>query len=189
MPERDTAYELSAPERGSGLKLPRELLEPQLGKPSPLARNAVIIVAGSGPQAAAAAPAAQLYADEMVKLSCAYASVLTNIGSARHWYLMSAKHGLLRPDQVVEPYAEIWDWKYLGGERARAMLVKIWFDLARVSDVKPSTLIILADPRIVDVLGEAASRTGMKTEVPLLDLKPGPAKLWLAGQLKKLGVS
>jgi hypothetical protein len=46
-----------------------------------------------------AAPAGDLYISPLFRALRAYA-----IANADKWYILSAEHGLLRPDQVVAPY-------------------------------------------------------------------------------------
>lgn len=45
------------------------------------------------------APARDLYLSELFRRYRAYA-----IANANRWYILSAKHGLLDPDQVIAPY-------------------------------------------------------------------------------------
>lgn len=45
------------------------------------------------------APARELYVSQLFKKASAYAELTCD-----RWYILSAKHGLLRPDEVIEPY-------------------------------------------------------------------------------------
>lgn len=48
-----------------------------------------------------AAPAAELYQGELFKLSRAWIAKPGRVGA---WGILSAKHGLVMPDQILEPY-------------------------------------------------------------------------------------
>ena len=45
------------------------------------------------------APARELYASDLFQKAAAYCDRTYD-----RWYVLSAKHGLVRPDQVIEPY-------------------------------------------------------------------------------------
>ena len=60
------------------------------------------------------APARDLYTSQLFRKASAYAEA-----NADRWYILSAKHGLVSPDTVLEPYdtklghkhgPAIWDW-------------------------------------------------------------------------------
>lgn len=46
-----------------------------------------------------AAPARELYVSQLFKKASAYAEKTCD-----RWYILSAKHGLVHPDEVLEPY-------------------------------------------------------------------------------------
>lgn len=67
------------------------------------------------------APARELYTSALFRKSSAYVEHHTD-----RWYILSAKHGLLHPDQVVEPNnmklgrnqaLPIWDWAAMVNEQ------------------------------------------------------------------------
>lgn len=59
------------------------------------------------------APARELYVSQLFRKAAAYAEATCDV-----WYILSAKHGLVRPDTVLEPYnlkvgtaeCKTWDW-------------------------------------------------------------------------------
>jgi hypothetical protein len=53
-----------------------------------------------------AAQAQGLYKGQLFQKSMAYAKQLVEKGEANAWYILSAKHGLLKPTETVEPYDE-----------------------------------------------------------------------------------
>lgn len=60
------------------------------------------------------APARELYTSQLFRKAAAYAEA-----NSDRWYVLSAKHGLVAPDTILEPYdmklghksgPPIWDW-------------------------------------------------------------------------------
>jgi hypothetical protein len=58
----------------------------------------IALVACCGAKLAHAAPAADLYISALFRKAAAYA------GTFDSWYILSAKYGLVRPQDVIEPY-------------------------------------------------------------------------------------
>ena len=52
------------------------------------------------PEAAAPAPALDPYVSQLFRKASAYAEAISG-----RWYALSARHGLVHPDTVIEPYA------------------------------------------------------------------------------------
>lgn len=70
------------------------------------------------------APARELYVSTLFRKASAYAEA-----NADHWFILSAKHGLVHPDQMLEPYDVKLGTKEAGpihawGERVRDGLVE-----------------------------------------------------------------
>ena len=62
----------------------------------------IIVLVGCGKSKLAhAAPAKDLYTGPLFKKAMAYAELVGD-----EWYILSAKHGLIHPDVVIEPYNE-----------------------------------------------------------------------------------
>lgn len=61
--------------------------------------NRVALVSCVKSKRASAAPARDLYTSQLFRSLRGYAEA-----TADEWYILSAEHGLLRPDQVISPY-------------------------------------------------------------------------------------
>lgn len=91
------------------------------------------------------------------------------------WYILSAKHGLLLPWQVVEPYDQT-----LGANAAE------WADgvaasLSRLES--PGEVLLLAGARYAGPLGPRLERAGFSPRTPLRGLGIGRQLAWLNGRL------
>jgi hypothetical protein len=62
-------------------------------------RQTVVLVACCGPKLSNAAPASDIYQSALFKKARAYAETYGD-----KWYVLSAKYGLLRSDEIVDPY-------------------------------------------------------------------------------------
>ena len=88
------------------------------------------------------APARDLYTSQLFRKASAYAEATCD-----RWYILSAKHGLIRPDEVIEPYDMT-----LGANDQR------WADVVRkqladeLADIPGVTLVALAGVRYQTVL-------------------------------------
>lgn len=92
------------------------------------------------------APARDLYTSQLFRKSCAYAEQ-----NADRWYVLSALHGLVHPDAVLEPYnmklgtktgPPIWDWAARVAEQLHTEL----------DDVPDVNLLVLAGEQYRTVL-------------------------------------
>lgn len=111
--------------------------------------NKVVLVSCVGKKLAEPARAADLYQSTWFKKARAYAEAMGD-----RWYILSAKHGLIRPGQLISPYdltlnsmskSERWEWAWqtwawstpelnplkdelimLAGRRYRGFLVPWW---------------------------------------------------------------
>lgn len=122
------------------------------------------------------APARELYVSQLFRKASAYVEANTD-----RWYILSAKHGLVHPDTVLEPYdvrfggkhqrdaGPIWDW----ADRVAGQLRE---ELADVSDVE---LIVLAGEQYRTVL----YRTHYRATVPMEGMGIGQQLGWLTREL------
>jgi hypothetical protein len=133
----------------------------------------IVFVACSATKLTQAAPAKDLYTSDLFKKSRAYAEALIAAGEADAWAILSAKHGIVAPDTVIEPY----DQKLTdAGHHARAMWDLLVLD--QLDDLAPTHLIALAGrayrtPLNVYRLG------GHKMTTPMEGLGIGQQKAWL----------
>lgn len=98
------------------------------------------------------------------------------------WFILSAEHGLLAPDEVVAPYektlykmmkAERLDW----AERVQQQIIKV---------LPPGTkVIVLAGKRYREGLVPFLASKGYSVEVPMEGLSIGSQLSWLNGHTHK----
>lgn len=124
---------------------------------------------------ARAAPASQLYTGDLFSKASAYAAQRAQAEGGA-WAILSACHGVLRPDQIVEPY----DCAMRGlSETGRAA----W--ASRVTDqlvaMKPQTIVILAGRDYRAALDQLPRFRFCHPHVtaPLQGLGIGQQKAWL----------
>lgn len=89
----------------------------------------VALVACSSKKAPVAVKARYLYQGNLFRLSVAWIERRSHV--YRHWGILSAKHGLVLPDTVVEPYdmtldSFTYDERLAWGRRTRQQLVDQW---------------------------------------------------------------
>lgn len=121
------------------------------------------------------APACDLYTSDLFQKSRAYAE---RVGDA--WFVLSAKHGLLEPTRVVEPYdLSLYDLNR--GERG-AWADRVLQTLA-LSTPPLSSFVVLAGSRYRSDLVPALELAGHHVTVPLAGLGIGRQLAWLKGQL------
>jgi hypothetical protein len=86
------------------------------------------------------APARDLYASQLFRKASAYAEAICD-----RWYILSAKHGLVHPDTVIEPY----DMR-LGTNHPTSPPIHAWADRVRgqldveLAGLEDVTLVVLA---------------------------------------------
>ncbi len=98
------------------------------------------------------------------------------------WYILSAKHGLVSPTQVIDPYEETLNTKPRAEREKWAQ--KVWADLSR--RLKSSDhVIILAGKRYREFLVPLATNHGCAVEVPMEGLSIGRQLQWLSKQLSQ----
>jgi hypothetical protein len=116
------------------------------------------------------APASELYTSTLFRKASAYAKTF---GS---WYILSAKHGLVHPCDVIEPY----DYTLT---RAKPIERAIWGRrvLAQMAEagIVQSQFVALAGAKYTTPLLEA----GLALEMPLNGMGIGKRLAWLGAQL------
>lgn len=118
-----------------------------------------------------AAPAADLYTSPLFRKSRAYAE-----RHADAWFVLSAKHGLLRPEEVVEPYDETLATAGVGQRRAWAAMVREQMAGAGLGG-PGTTLVWLAGERYRDQLQPLLA--DCEHQGPLDGMKMGERLRWL----------
>ena len=111
------------------------------------------------------APARRLYTGSLFRKASAYAETTCD-----RWYVLSALHCLLNPDEVIEPYDVTLD--PTDGEWADQVVAQLRADLA---DVERPLLVVLAGSRYRTILDQSP----WPHEVPMRGLGIGQQLAWL----------
>jgi hypothetical protein len=121
-----------------------------------------------------AAPARDLYTSQLFRKAAAYADATCD-----RWYILSAKHGLLAPEDVVEPYDERLPRNPRSADVRRwAIGVRAALDYV-LADVPGATLVVLAGEAYRVPLAGAP----WPLEVPMAGLGIGQQLGYLTRQL------
>jgi hypothetical protein len=96
--------------------------------------------------------------------------------SGRPWFILSAEHGLVGPDQVIAPYERTLNTMRVAARRAWAkrvagQLAGATADLSRV--------VFLAGARYREFLAEHLAGRGIEVTVPMEGLRIGEQLSWL----------
>ena len=121
------------------------------------------------------APAAQLYTSDWFRKARSYTQQ-----HADAWYILSAKHHLVAPDEIIEPYDEALHDKYAPARRAWARRV---LDALRLKVEPQDTLLILAGKMYRQYLIEPVETWDIHVEIPMEGMGIGQQKAWLKKQL------
>lgn len=125
------------------------------------------------------ARAADLYVSTLFKGLRAYAEDV-----ADEWYILSAEHGLLDPDHVIDPYEKTLNTASV--EERRLWAADVQQDLLEV--LKPgSEVMILAGQRYREYLVPFLRACGFGVSVPLEGLSFGKQLQWLKGRATEGG--
>jgi hypothetical protein len=120
-------------------------------------------------------PAQDLYRSDWFRKASTYAMRV-----ADEWHILSAKHGLVAPDTVIEPYDETLNRMPVAARRAWAK--RVLEDLDRV--LQPGDhVVILAGVRYRENLVNPIQEMGCNVEIPMQGLLFGEQKSWLKQRL------
>jgi hypothetical protein len=120
------------------------------------------------------ARARDLYVSQLFRKASAYAELTCD-----RWYVLSAKHGLVHPDTILEPYDVRLDTAKTSLTR-RAWTAKVRLQLfVELGGIENVTLIALADEQYRTVLFGSP----WPSEVPMKGPGIGQQLGWLAGEL------
>ena len=124
------------------------------------------------------APARELYVSQLFKKASAYAAQTCD-----RWYILSAKHGLVHPDQLLDPYDQRLGITALGQEPIHNWADRVRVQLAaELSAIPRVTLVILAGAQYQTV----ARPCQWPFEIPMKGLGIGQQLGYLT---KRLGVA
>jgi hypothetical protein len=139
--------------------------------------STIYLVACSAGKLPHAAPAADLYTGQSFKLASALAKL-----RADRWAILSAKHGLVEPDAVIEPYdyalrdASL-EKRRAWGARVSAALHARGYRAEKAVILAPRAYVV---PILADTLGSNMFDT---IETPLRGLGIGQQLGWLSREL------
>jgi hypothetical protein len=120
-------------------------------------------------------PAQDLYCSDWFRKASAYAMHV-----ADEWYILSARHGLIAPDEVIGPYNQTLN-EMPAAER-RAWAKRVLEDLDRV--LQPGDqVMILAGVKYRENLVNPIQEMGCNVEIPMQGLAFGEQKSWLKQRL------
>lgn len=137
----------------------------------------VVLVGCVKTQLGGAAPAEELFCSELFRRRRRFAE------AARcPWFVLSSRYGLVRPDDVLDPYdlplgRQPVAYRRAWGERAVERLAFVLGDLASLEGV---TLEVHAGAAHVDPLREPLARRGAVLLTPLRGLSQGRHLAWYA---------
>lgn len=98
---------------------------------------------------------------------------------ADSWFILSAEHGLLQPDQVIAPYEKTLN--AMPKEERRNWARRVGHAL--LANLQPGTsVLMLAGKRYREELAPLLHANGFKVEVPMQGLKLGHQLRWLKAQ-------
>ncbi len=137
-------------------------------------RKAIALVSCVSAKRSHAAPAGDLYTSALFEKAKRYA--MSNAGS---WYVLSAKHGLLAPHTVVEPYEMTLN--DMPSRERREWARKVTAQLERV--VAPGdTVLFLAGAKYREGLMPPLRARDVEVVVPMAGMRIGEQLAWLTRQ-------
>lgn len=147
---------------------------------SELPSMTLYLVAGGKMDAGrSSAPAAEMYSSDWFKMAKAY------VEPKGPWLILSAKYGVLKPTDVIEPYQEM----LRGKDRAERETWGVTAAARVLQVVKPGdTVVILAGEPYREFLLAPLEAAGLTIDVPMFKLAYGNQMLWLTRQLKAEGI-
>jgi cytoplasmic iron level regulating protein YaaA (DUF328/UPF0246 family) len=135
----------------------------------------VAFVACVGKKNSTPMPARDLYTSAWFRKASAYAT-----RTAGEWYILSAKYGLVSPDEVIKPYDETLNRMPAAARRAWAK--RVMDDLTQ--RLEPGDeVIILAGQRYRADLLDPLRQMGCTVQIPMQGLRIGEQLAWLNRQL------
>jgi hypothetical protein len=116
-------------------------------------------------------PAKQLYVSDWFIKASSYAQLV-----ADEWFILSAMHHLVKPDQLIAPYDKTL--KRMSKQERMLWARRVFADLRQI--LSPGDrAIILASNAYREFLLEPLRRYGVVVEIPLEGLRIGEQKQWL----------
>ena len=97
------------------------------------------------------------------------------------WFILSAEHGLVAPDEPLEPYEKTLNTMSVSDRRRWAEKV-----INQMSEKMPKarSVVFLAGQRYREFLEDHLRNQGVTVEVPMRGLRIGEQLAWLSAQMK-----
>ena len=99
--------------------------------------------------------------------------------SGNKWFILSAKHGLLAPEEIVAPYEQTLNTMRVAARRAWGEMVIRQFD---ATGLKPNRVVMFAGSRDREFLVRPLSERVPNLEIPMEGLAIGQQLAWLGRQ-------
>jgi hypothetical protein len=150
--------------------VPADRLSPVSGKQAQSAEGTVYLVSCVGKKRSAPAPAKDLYTSEWFRRARRYVEA-----SGRPWFILSAEHGLIAPDDIIAPYEKTLNNMGVAERRAWASRVK-----QQLTECRPKIdrVVIFAGQRYREFLTDYFRDRSIDLEVPLKGLRIGEQLSW-----------
>ena len=123
----------------------------------------------------APAPAKELYTSDWFRKAREYVE-----RTGQPWSILSAKHGLLHPETVIEPYDKTL--RTMPIDQRRGWAQRVLVDIERgLGDAE--SVVLLTSRRYREFLEPALRERGFDVHVPMKGLRIGEQLAWLKRQL------
>ncbi len=139
----------------------------------------VVLVACVGRKLNHAAPAAELYRSPWFRKARRYAEL-----AGERWWVLSAKYGLVAPDEVIEPYDETL--RRMLARRRRLWACQVLENLTLTTDPTWDEVIVLAGRAYRELLAVWLAYRGYSVNVPMEGLGIGRQLRWLNRAIEEL---
>ena len=122
------------------------------------------------------APARDLYLSDWFIKARTYVEA-----TGASWFILSAEHGLVAPDDLLEPYEKTLNTMSVSDRRRWAEKV-----INQMSEKMPKakSVVFLAGQRYREFLVDHLRNQGVSVEVPMRGLRIGEQLAWLSAQMK-----
>ncbi len=117
-------------------------------------------------------PARDLYISDLFAKASAYAEKVADA-----WYILSAKYGLVGPNEIIAPYEKTL--KGMPVAERKAWAAQVFQDLRAVAVEPGDRIIMLAGVSYREYLAEPLRAFGCRIEVPMMGLSFGNQLKWL----------
>jgi hypothetical protein len=138
------------------------------------ATDALYLVACVKTKLKSKAPAKDLYISSLFTKSRRYVE-----SKGGHWRILSAKHGLVEPDQVIGPYEMTLN--KMGIADRREWAARVLKELVSLEPL-PKQVVMLAGTRYRELLIPELQRRGIEVVIPMEGLAFGEQLSWLDSQ-------